>query len=375
MDLTDRIGCVLTPEGAFFRVWAPHATAVSVAVQDGPEWDAGRAATAQALKRAADDYWSATVPGVRPGSSTGSGSPPPRARSWNGSTRRRATCSAPSSPADRRRPQRLPRTGPGSLPVGAVRPAALRELPHLPVPRRHASPGAATSTAPSGRPSQQVESKLGYIRELGFNCVEPLPVQEYAMDRSWGYNPATLFAPESSYGSPAQLRHFVDAAHRAGLAVIFDVVYNHFGASDNVLWDYDGYTHEGGIYFEGGQDTGGAAARPGGSARCRTTSTRTPACTSRSTAADGLRFDVTTQINGRHLRQRRRPAARTSSPTATSSPSTCPTTRGSSATAASAPRGAPTPTTRRQRALAGQDPVNKVRECWAGTATTTPGTW
>jgi 1,4-alpha-glucan branching enzyme len=74
----------------------------------------------------------------------------------------------------------------------------------------------------------QIESKLRYVRELGFTCIQPLPVQEYAQDRSWGYNPATFFAPESSYGTPAELRHLVDAAHQAGLAVIFDVVYNHW---------------------------------------------------------------------------------------------------------------------------------------------------
>ena len=66
MDVTDRIGCVLTAAGAFFRVWAPHAAAVSVAVQDGQEWVGGPGVT-HALKRAADDYWSATVPGVAPG--------------------------------------------------------------------------------------------------------------------------------------------------------------------------------------------------------------------------------------------------------------------------------------------------------------------
>jgi 1,4-alpha-glucan branching enzyme len=74
-----------------------------------------------------------------------------------------------------------------------------------------------------------IESKLGYIRDLGFNCIELMPVHEHAMDRSWGYNPASFFAPESSYRSPATLAHLVDAAHRVGLAVIVDVVYNHAG--------------------------------------------------------------------------------------------------------------------------------------------------
>ena len=66
MDVADRIGCTLTAAGAFFRVWAPHAAAVSVAVQDGEAWVGGPDLT-HALKRAADDYWSATVPGVAPG--------------------------------------------------------------------------------------------------------------------------------------------------------------------------------------------------------------------------------------------------------------------------------------------------------------------
>ncbi|MDT0350306.1 hypothetical protein [Pseudonocardia charpentierae] len=66
MDLAGRIDCTLTAAGAFFRVWAPHAVAVSVAVQDGQDWAGGPGVT-HALKRAADDYWSATVPGVAPG--------------------------------------------------------------------------------------------------------------------------------------------------------------------------------------------------------------------------------------------------------------------------------------------------------------------
>ncbi|CAN0381261.1 unnamed protein product, partial [Ectocarpus sp. 4 AP-2014] len=100
-----------------------------------------------------------------------------------------------------------------------------------------------------------VETKLSYIRDLGFSAIQPLPVQEFAMDRSWGYNPASFFAPESAYGAPDDLRRLVDAAHRRGLAVLFDVVYNHAGPGDNVLWEFDGPAGEGGIYFDWGKDT------------------------------------------------------------------------------------------------------------------------
>jgi 1,4-alpha-glucan branching enzyme len=68
---------------------------------------------------------------------------------------------------------------------------------------------------------------------------------------SWGYNPAHIFAVESAYGGPEGLRAFVEAAHKAGIAVILDVVYNHFGPSDLDLWRFDGWSEndKGGIYF------------------------------------------------------------------------------------------------------------------------------
>ena len=105
------------------------------------------------------------------------------------------------------------------------------------------------------------------------------------MDRSWGYNPASFFAPESSTDRRGAA-HFVDAAHRSGLAVIFDVVYNHAGPGDNVLWDFDGYTRRRHL-LRGRPDDGGAAGPRGGSGRCRTSSTRTPACTLRSITPTG----------------------------------------------------------------------------------------
>ena len=81
-------------------------------------------------------------------------------------------------------------------------------------------------------------SKFSYIHGQGFNAIEMLPIHEFAADRSWGYNPASFFAPESAYGSSRDLQDMVIAAHQEGLAVIFDVVYNHAGPGDNVLWNF-----------------------------------------------------------------------------------------------------------------------------------------
>jgi 1,4-alpha-glucan branching enzyme len=146
-----------------------------------------------------------------------------------------------------------------------------------------------------------IENKFSYIRDMGFNCIEPLPIQEYARDRSWGYNPASFFAPESSYGSPYTLAHFVDTAHRHGLAVIFDVVYNHAGPDDNILWEYDGYTHEGGIYHEGGQWTSWGRGPAWWKQEVQDFFYQNARMYIEDYHADGLRFDVTTQINGEHL--------------------------------------------------------------------------
>lgn len=93
--------------------------------------------------------------------------------------------------------------------------------------------------------------KFGHLRSLGINAVQIMPVAEFAGDYSWGYNPAHIFAVESAYGGPDAFKTFVREAHRQGLAVILDVVYNHCGPSDLDLWQFDGW-HEnggGGIYF------------------------------------------------------------------------------------------------------------------------------
>ena len=93
--------------------------------------------------------------------------------------------------------------------------------------------------------------KLDYLVELGVNCIEVMPVNEFAGDFSWGYNPAYPFAVEEAYGGPTGLKDLVKEAHARNIAVVLDVVYNHFGPSDLHLWQFDGWSEndKGGIYF------------------------------------------------------------------------------------------------------------------------------
>jgi len=96
-----------------------------------------------------------------------------------------------------------------------------------------------------------VAEKFNHLKRLGVNAIQIMPTAEFAGDYSWGYNPAHIFAVESAYGGPKALKKLVKDAHQAGLAVILDVVYNHFGPSDLDLWQFDGWSENGGggIYF------------------------------------------------------------------------------------------------------------------------------
>lgn len=89
-----------------------------------------------------------------------------------------------------------------------------------------------------------VISKLEYLRALGVNAIELMPVADFPGDRNWGYDGVMLYAPARAYGNPNDLRALVDAAHAHGLAVILDVVYNHLGPDGN----YVGLFHSG--YFD-----------------------------------------------------------------------------------------------------------------------------
>lgn len=83
--------------------------------------------------------------------------------------------------------------------------------------------------------------RLPELAALGVTALELMPVAEFSGGRNWGYDGVHPFAPESSYGGPEGLRRLVDAAHRLGLAVLLDVVYNHTGPEGSVLHQYGPY--------------------------------------------------------------------------------------------------------------------------------------
>ncbi len=105
----------------------------------------------------------------------------------------------------------------------------------------------------AGRPGtfESAMEKLPYLRELGINAIEVMPVAAFPGDFSWGYNPSHPFAVASIYGGPDALKQFIKLAHEHAIAVIVDVVYNHFGPTDLDLWQFDGWSEngKGGIYF------------------------------------------------------------------------------------------------------------------------------
>lgn len=97
---------------------------------------------------------------------------------------------------------------------------------------------------PAGYP--EVAARAAHLAELGVNAVMLNPVTEFPGDYSAGYNPISQWAPEWKYGTPDEFREMIDTLHSYGIAVLLDVVHNHFSHTDNFLWYYDGTQ----VYFD-----------------------------------------------------------------------------------------------------------------------------
>ena len=93
--------------------------------------------------------------------------------------------------------------------------------------------------------------RLDELQDLGINAIELMPISEFGGDFSWGYNSGHPFTVESAYGGDVALRSFIEEAHERGIAVLLDVLYNHWGPTDLSMWQFDGWQENGygGIYF------------------------------------------------------------------------------------------------------------------------------
>ena len=91
---------------------------------------------------------------------------------------------------------------------------------------------------------EAIMTRLSDLAELGVNAIEIMPVAQFPGDRNWGYDGVYPYAVQNSYGRPEDLKQLVDAAHKQGIAIILDVVYNHFGPEGNYIAHHAPYFTE-----------------------------------------------------------------------------------------------------------------------------------
>lgn len=205
MTAARELGAVPDASGTKFRVWAPHARRVAVRLFEG--------LATEALAEVGDGHFEIRLENVRPGALyqlvvDGRELPDPYARF-------------------------LPRGVHG--PAEVVERARARPLaPALPLDRHVIYELHVGTFTPAGTYAA-AEERLEHVAALGVTAVEIMPVSSFAGSRGWGYDGVAHFAPFAPYGRPEALRSLVARAHALGLAVLLDVVYNHFGPSGNYL--------------------------------------------------------------------------------------------------------------------------------------------
>jgi len=200
-----------------FRVWAPNLTNLAVRVMGGNEGEPSRTIP---MRQSSDSEFVATVPQVGAGADY-----------------------VYVLDGERERPDPVSRWQPGGVhaPSRVVDPASFRwsdqgwsgiPLRDFIIYELHTGTFTREGTFESMIP------RLPYLRDLGITAIEIMPVAEVPGNRNWGYDGASLYAPQSSYGGPTGLKKLVDACHQHGLAVVLDVVYNHLGPEGNYLPEF-----------------------------------------------------------------------------------------------------------------------------------------
>src|SRR3954452_8091563 len=203
-------GAVPGEEGVEFRVWAPSAARVDVRVHgaEHPLEAVGDGIfAAEVFADAGDDYYL-----VLDG---GDALPDPCSR-WQ--------------PEGIKGPSRVVDTS-----AFAIAPGPELELDDLVLYELH------VGTFTSAGTFDAVVPELRRLRELGVSAIELMPVATFPGDRGWGYDGVFTFAPHPAYGGPTGLARLVDAAHREGLGVFLDVVYNHLGPGSEAVGAFGPY--------------------------------------------------------------------------------------------------------------------------------------
>jgi maltooligosyltrehalose trehalohydrolase len=214
------MGAELAPGGTQLRVWAPERRRVRVRLED----DEGREAAVHELRPEADGYHAGLAPGVGEGAryrflldDDPRPYPDPASR-WQPEGPH-----GPSVVVDPSRYRWRDTGWPGVSREGQV----LYEM-HV---------GTFTPEGTWAAAAAQLEE----LAALGISVVEVMPVADFPGRFGWGYDGVSLFAPTRLYGTPDDFRAFVDEAHRVGVGVILDVVYNHLGPDGNYLGQFSPY--------------------------------------------------------------------------------------------------------------------------------------
>src|SRR5579872_4995383 len=207
----ERLGAIPRgPDPVEFRVWAPAADSVAVRLADGDH----------PLERADDGTWSAQLSAAA-GDEYG--------YVLNGRD-------ALPDPCSRYQPEGV--NGPSSVVDTAkfdIAPGPGTPLRDLVLYELHVGTFSETGTCDGAA------AHMHTLRSLGITAVELMPIATFPGDRNWGYDGVHTFAPHPAYGGPEGLARFVDAAHREGLAVILDVVYNHVGPGSDAIAAFGPY--------------------------------------------------------------------------------------------------------------------------------------
>ena len=220
-------------EGYLFRLWAPNAARVSV-VGDFCAWDA----SAFPMARSEHGLWERFIPGLKQFDAYKYA-----VTSAQGKTVLKAdpyAFHAETRPGTASKLYDLPpyRWGDGAWRAG--RASAPVDRSPLNIYEVHLGSWRRRENGNFYDYRSLAHDLADYVAGLGYNCVELMPVTEYPLDDSWGYQCTGYFAATSRYGTPEDLMHLIDHLHQKGICVILDWVPSHFCKDEHGLIDFDG---------------------------------------------------------------------------------------------------------------------------------------